>query len=225
MTTIRLQTARGFSMIEIVVAIAVISILASIAAPVAMRFEMRAQVAAATEEIQSIETALLASFEDQQAFPKTLDALEDEGLLSGGLSGSESILDPWGNAYTMDVSGITAQIASAGPDREGGTTDDLVLDVNAKLVARRLTLDEMETIHVALRNFEAARLIEKFENLPPRWSSTKAGTGSLELLSKLGFLPDDARFETDAWGSAYEFDGTPSDRVTSPGLSGTGGGT
>ena len=74
----------------------------------------------------------------------------------------------------------------------------------------------METIHTALRNYEAQRVGDGLPDLPTKWwRSKKPLKSAMGLLIQQGYLPNSTRYAEDAWGDAYLYTGTPADFVTS----------
>jgi prepilin-type N-terminal cleavage/methylation domain-containing protein len=141
----------GFSLIEIIVAVAILSLMLGAVAPLALRQMDAARREATRREMKGIASALVgdaASGEfgylgDMGELPATLADLNDAtGKPAWSVSGvdgigygfagpyapyaaapGDPIADAWGLAYQYD--GSTAQVTSAGPDRSFGTADDL----------------------------------------------------------------------------------------------------
>jgi general secretion pathway protein G len=78
----------GFTLIEIMVSIAIVATLAAIAIPQYISYMEKARVARAIAEVKNIEKAVYNYFSDHDEFP---DSLRQVGF--GGYQ------DPWGNAY------------------------------------------------------------------------------------------------------------------------------
>jgi prepilin-type N-terminal cleavage/methylation domain-containing protein len=209
---------RGFTMLEMIVVVAVIAVLASIAIPLAAIFEDRAREEATEREMQSLEKALVAWYEDHDSFPADLDSLVDNGYLAAGLDSLGHSQDAWFNDYVYTPTSMTANLRSWGIDRTASTSDDLLLQVSAGASARAETRDEMETIHVALRNYESVRVVSSLPSLPNHWDVSGPTDGAFQMLISEGLIPNEVRFLTDSWGSTYAYAGTPSDAVASPGL-------
>ena len=78
----------GFTLIELMLAVALIGILTAIAVPTYLRFLEKSENAEAIEEIRSLEKDIeLFKFEWKQ-YPSSLAAL-----------GLDDLMDPWGNPY------------------------------------------------------------------------------------------------------------------------------
>lgn len=209
------RSETGFTMIELIVVVSAIAILASIAIPLAITMETRSRIDASEKELQAVQTALVAYYEDHGFFPADLDSLETGGYMGGGLGTEDPTTDAWFRDYHYTPSALTASLASDGPDFTAATADDITLSVSAGVVARTDTRDEMETIHVALRNYESVRVVSSLPALPNHWDVLGATDGAFQALVNESLLPNDIRFLTDAWGSTYVYGGTPQDYVTS----------
>ncbi len=121
--------SKGFSLIEILVVMAIIAMLAVMVAPNIFNQQAGAQRDAALAQISAIEAALDAYFIDVQSYPDSLDGLNenDSGRASwnGPYMRREVPLDPWGNEYVYESSGRSFTLVSYGPDGErGGEGDD-----------------------------------------------------------------------------------------------------
>lgn len=89
---------KGMTLIELVIAFAIIGLLASIAIPKYADYREKAKVSLAIEDIASISVLIEAYYQDARAYP---DSLADIG--QGGK------LDPWGSPYqyyNIDKNGI-----------------------------------------------------------------------------------------------------------------------
>ena len=82
------SSTRGFTLIELMVAIAVAAIIASIAVPSYIAYKQRAYVAAATADIMAIATAIGRYNTLNNSPPPDLAAI-----------GLDTLLDPWGRPY------------------------------------------------------------------------------------------------------------------------------
>ena len=122
-------TAAGFTLIEILVVMAIIGMLAVMVAPNIFNQQAGAQRDAALSQISALEAALDTYRLDVGQYPDSLEGLveNDSGRAAwnGPYLRREVPLDPWGNedVYDSDVSGFT--LVSYGPDGErGGEGDD-----------------------------------------------------------------------------------------------------
>jgi general secretion pathway protein G len=80
--------SRGFTVIELMLGMAICAVLAGIAYPSYQRYAERARVAQAVIDIGSISAAVKAYAVDNLAFPANLDEVGKGGMK-----------DPWGNPY------------------------------------------------------------------------------------------------------------------------------
>ena len=78
----------GFTLIELMVTIAIIGTLAGIATPMYINYIEKAKIARCTTEMKMIERAITIYFFDVESYPSSLSDI-----------GMDSILDPWGNPY------------------------------------------------------------------------------------------------------------------------------
>ena len=129
----------GFTLLELVIVIAILSLLAAIIAPKMMGRADDAKIADAKIQIRNLETALKLYKLDNGSYPDTeqgLEALTEKPATGnvpnkyreGGYLEQKKIpLDPWGNPYIYVSPGIHGDfdILSYGSDgKEGGTGKD-----------------------------------------------------------------------------------------------------
>jgi len=110
------RDAAGFTLIELMVVIAIIAILASIVAPKMVARTENAKRAAARAQIANFKTALTGFRLDSGRYPTTEEGLEalvkkppgyDKKYQEGGYMESKTVpLDPWGNKYVYICPGI-----------------------------------------------------------------------------------------------------------------------
>lgn len=143
----------GFSLIEIIVALAVMSLMLGAMAPLALRQLDSARREATRREMQSLAQALIGDptrdeygyLGDMGQLPPALIDLNDptgkpawtvstaDGIgygfagpyAPGEATAATGFVDGWGQAY--QYSNLAAQVTSAGPDRTFGTADDLLV--------------------------------------------------------------------------------------------------
>ena len=84
----RLGLAKGLTLVELIIAVAIIGVLAAIAIPAYEDYTEKARVNSAAIEIAAMSSAIIRYQLDESSYP---DTLADVGF--GGK------LDPWGNAY------------------------------------------------------------------------------------------------------------------------------
>jgi general secretion pathway protein G len=122
------RRAAGFTLIEILVVMAIIAMLAVMVAPNLFRQQAGAQRDAAMAQISALETALDAHFIDVGEYPESLSGLveneSDRASWNGPYLRRDVPMDPWGNAYVYDSRGREFTLISYGPDGEQGGNDD-----------------------------------------------------------------------------------------------------
>ena len=122
-------TAAGFTLIEILVVMAIIGMLAVMVAPNIFNQQAGAQRDAALSQISALEAALDTYRLDVGQYPDSLEGLveNDSGRAAwnGPYLRREVPLDPWGNEYVYYSDGRGFTLVSFGPDGErGGEGDD-----------------------------------------------------------------------------------------------------
>ncbi|NOY53959.1 MAG: prepilin-type N-terminal cleavage/methylation domain-containing protein [Deltaproteobacteria bacterium] len=160
-------TTAGFSLIEIVIVIAVLSILAGMMVPMSVHLIDQRNVESTKKEMSEIKDGLLHYYEDvsPSAFPANLADLVTAPFGITGWNGpyfsgsaSEVQTDAWGNNYTYRESGNYAIVISGGNDKsvDSGSYDnfppsdspadnsDLVVNVNGNLIADKLNEEKIE---------------------------------------------------------------------------------
>ena len=123
------MTAAGFTLIEILVVMAIIGMLAVMVAPNIFNQQAGAQRDAALSQISALEAALDTYRLDVGQYPDSLEGLveNDSGRAAwnGPYLRREVPLDPWGNEYVYDSDGRGFTLVSYGPDgARGGEGDD-----------------------------------------------------------------------------------------------------
>jgi general secretion pathway protein G len=84
----RLRSNHGFTLMEVMIAVAILGILAGIAVPNYIRYKEKARITAAQKDIQDIAFKVLDFKSDTGVFPATLTVIGQDGRK-----------DPWGNPY------------------------------------------------------------------------------------------------------------------------------
>ena len=120
---------RGFTLIEILVVMAIIGMLAIMVAPNIFNQQAGAQIDAALSQISSLEAALDTYRLDVGEYPDSLEGLRENisgrAVWNGPYLRRSVPLDPWGNEYVYDSNGREFTLSSYGPDGEqGGEGDD-----------------------------------------------------------------------------------------------------
>jgi general secretion pathway protein G len=100
---------KGFTLIELIVVIAIIAVLGAVIAPNAFKSIEKAKLSATAEDLNSIKTAASAYFTDTSAWPANAAAFTANGGAVAGWDGP--YLDKWpaggrwpGSVYTWTVS-------------------------------------------------------------------------------------------------------------------------
>jgi prepilin-type N-terminal cleavage/methylation domain-containing protein len=93
---------RGFSLLELLIVVAIILIIATIAIPSLLRSRQASQESAAVAQLRTINTAEVTYLSSNQGAFGSIPALITQGLIDGRFSGSVS-----GYNYTVTASGST----------------------------------------------------------------------------------------------------------------------
>ena len=101
----RLSSA-GFTLVEAVIAIAIVGILLTIAVPVYERFRERARVLQAVSDIGAMGVVVGRYFEDNRQLAGTLDEM-----------GAGGRVDPWGRPY--QYRNLTTEVGKGGARKDG----------------------------------------------------------------------------------------------------------
>ena len=98
----------GFTLIEVMIVIAITGILASIAVPNYIKYREKARIEVAITEMRFIEKEIANFVADNGKLPENLSDI-----------GMDKILDPWGRPYNY----LKIQASDAGPDDKGKKND------------------------------------------------------------------------------------------------------
>jgi len=97
----------AFTLIEIMLALVILAVIATIALPNYADYRERARIAQAKSDIREMEVSITQYFADHRAFPATLADI-----------GKAALLDPWKSPYQyLDVSDIKATKGKARKDK------------------------------------------------------------------------------------------------------------
>ncbi|MER9852205.1 type II secretion system major pseudopilin GspG [Mesorhizobium sp. M0106] len=101
----------GFTLVELLVVLAIIALIATLAAPQVLRYLGSARTNAAKAQIRNIESALELYYIDNAKYPTAEEGLPalvtapaDEERWNGPyLKGTTGLSDPWGKPYSYEV--------------------------------------------------------------------------------------------------------------------------
>ena len=157
----------GFTLIEVIVVIAVISILAAMAVPYAVKIIDQSREEATRKQLEEINRAVMGDptgptagfLGDRGALPANLSMLNTQGTQAGpttgtlgvkygwygpyvkiGYSAGAYLVDGWGTPLVYNSPGA-GQITSYGPDRALGGGDDIVYPSSAVVPGGRLLVN------------------------------------------------------------------------------------
>jgi len=102
---------RGFTLVELIIVMGILGILMSVAIPGFTAYRLRAQNAAATSDIRTIEKDIFAYFTEQSTYPPDLATV-----------GRGALKDPWGNPYQY------LRITASGDGRQDTVQGDVNTD-------------------------------------------------------------------------------------------------
>ena len=130
------QSHSAFTLIELLLVLVILGILAAIVVPKFTNRAQQAKVAAAKQEISTLEGALSLYEQDNGNFPSADQGLGALRVAPGNATGwhgpylnHDVVNDPWEHAYIYRCPGSHNQdsfdILSMGPDGQEGTADDL----------------------------------------------------------------------------------------------------
>jgi general secretion pathway protein G len=130
----RLRADAGFTLVELLVVLAIIVLLAGIVAPQVLRYLGSARSEAASAQIRNIESALELFYIDNHRYPTDEEGLavlsEAPPELAGRWNGpylksADALRDPWGRPYLYRTQGDSVQIVTLGRDGAAeGTGED-----------------------------------------------------------------------------------------------------
>ena len=118
------KAKEGFTLIEILVVVAIIGMLGAVAGPAYMNYLADARITTTRSLIKSIEDACqMYNMKHGGKYPSQLSELQEGDddnppLIDGGIE------DPWGNEIKYERKGKRIYLTSFGPDGEEGTEDD-----------------------------------------------------------------------------------------------------
>jgi general secretion pathway protein G len=178
MTTSDTRRAQGFTLIEVIVVLAIMTLLIGAALPLTSSLIDRDRESEVNGELCAIAQALEDYYFDHGAFPATLtDAAFLNVYLQGGVNGT-AVRDSWGGNvdYLFSRTGNpdTATAYSRGSNGldDGVGVETLKIVVNGSVAGNRKTRDRMRVIVEALGNF-----LEGGGTLTGTWNTDRANMG------------------------------------------------
>mgnify|MGYP000251663768 CR=1 FL=1 len=122
------QASKGFTLIEILLVMAIVAMLAVMVAPNLFKQQASAMRDVALSEISTLEAALDIYRLDVGEYPDTLDGLmendSDRASWNGPYLRRGVPKDPWDNDYVYESSGRSFTLISYGADGLSGGEDD-----------------------------------------------------------------------------------------------------
>ncbi|WP_412177290.1 type II secretion system major pseudopilin GspG [Mesorhizobium sp. ZC-5] len=119
----------GFTLVEMLVVLAIIALITTLVAPQILRYLGSARVDAAQAQIRNISSALELYYIDNGGYPTEEEGLQALAAAPGSatrwngpyMKGIDKLADPWGHPYLYDNSGTAFVVRSFGRDgKEGG---------------------------------------------------------------------------------------------------------
>ena len=117
--------ARGFTLLEIMVVIAIIGMLATAVSVAVMSYMKKAKVKTCSIQLNTLAQALNQYYLDENDYPSSLDDLAKG---KDALVKEKQLKDPWGQEfiYNSSASGdVDFTLCSKGPDKREGSDDDI----------------------------------------------------------------------------------------------------
>lgn len=201
---------RGFTLLEVLIVLAVLVLLAGAAIPLASKARTSAARCATREELVRIGVAAQEYFRDTHAVPGAIPDLELRGDSSGwdgpylaalprdpsaGEPEVSHATDAWSRPYRVRVAADLMTVASAGPDAAFDTADDVRIRIDFTSIRREETREELAAIQRSVALYEELHGAD--EPLPAAWDA------ALDRLVATELLPERDAFRSDAWGQAY----------------------
>ncbi|MGD0841337.1 MAG: prepilin-type N-terminal cleavage/methylation domain-containing protein [Candidatus Acidiferrales bacterium] len=118
---------KGFSLIELLIVVAIILIIAAIAIPNLLRSKMAANEASAVGSLRTINTACVTYSINYGGFPSTLAALGGEGTATAPTSTAAELID---NVLQLGQKSGYSFGFSAGATDAAGNVDNYIVNAN-----------------------------------------------------------------------------------------------
>ena len=129
-TAVARSMRAGFTLVELLVVVAILGILGTIAVQNVVGHIAKTRITAAEQGVQSLYESCTTYYIQKKKMPTSLDQLceGDEPILES----DKGLYDPWDNKYEMEIKGKKVIIKSAGEDGSMGTEDDIRSDAKKK---------------------------------------------------------------------------------------------
>lgn len=109
----------GFGLIQVLIAIAIMAILATVTAPKLKTFLFFGKESAAKQQLATLKLAVETYYARSGNYPTNLN------LITTYLENNALPNDPWNKPYTINLYDNGYEILSAGPDGNFNNTDDI----------------------------------------------------------------------------------------------------
>ena len=124
--TAREALRQGFTLIEILVVVAIIGMLGAVAVPAYMNYLADARIATTRSLIANVDVAVKSYNMKHGKYPESLEVLQEPQEDGGDPWLEGEAVDPWGNELKYEKQGKKRpKITSYGPDGEAGGDDDI----------------------------------------------------------------------------------------------------
>src|SRR5205814_3016241 len=110
-----LKSNRGFSLLELLIVVAIILIIATIAIPSLLRSRQAAQESSAVAQVRTLNTAQITYLSSESGSYGSIPQLITQGLLDGRFSGSVS-----GYSFTVDARSEERRVGKECRSRNAG---------------------------------------------------------------------------------------------------------
>ena len=124
--TAREALRQGFTLIEILVVVAIIGMLGAVAVPAYMNYLADARIATTRSLIANVDVAVKSYNMKHGKYPDSLEVLQEPQEEGGDPWLEGDTVDPWGNELVYEKQGKKRpKITSWGPDGAEGGEDDI----------------------------------------------------------------------------------------------------
>ncbi len=130
----RLRSAPGFTLVELLVVLAILALLAAVVTPQVLKYLARAKVNTTQVQIQNLSTALDLFHVDVGRYPTTAEGLKALTEAPSGTSNwagpyvkrADPLMDPWGHPYNYRSPGEHGEfdLFSLGPENGGSAGNE-----------------------------------------------------------------------------------------------------